>query len=248
MQKNSDENSTQKIDTKPAKQENAFINLLFNIIIPVVVLNRGTPFLGAFNALVLALSAPLIYGSYDLWKKKKVNYFSLLGLLNVGITGSLALLHLEGVWFWVKEAIFPFLLGVFVFASRWTSRPFIQTLILNPQVMNLNLVETRVAENGQSESFTHLLGVSTLWLSSSFFLSSALNFWLATKIFLPLDPTLDAEAKSAALNQQIAHMTQWSFAVIFIPSLVILLSLVYFVLHRIRKLTGLSFDEILPNQ
>lgn len=230
------------------QQDHAFLNLFFNIIVPVLVLNRGTKYIGALPALIFALSAPLLYGSYDLRKKRKVNYFSILGLLNVSITGSLALLHLDGIWFWIKEAIFPFLIGLFVFFSSWTKKPFIQTLIFNPQVMNTELVENKVAEKGESLRFSQLLKFSTQWLSVSFFLSAALNFWLATRIFIPLDINLDSEAKSAALNDQIAHMTQWSFAVVFAPSLLILLSLVYFILHRLKGLTGLTTDEILPHQ
>ena len=120
-------------DSQQAPPDNAFLNLFFNIVVPVVVLNRLSKPFGAVEALLLALSSPLIYGAYDLYRKRKINYLSILGLINVSVTGSLAILNLDGPWFWVKEAAFPLLVGIFVFASRWTARPFIQTLILNPQ-------------------------------------------------------------------------------------------------------------------
>ena len=93
--------------------DNPIINILFNVAAPVFILNKLSAKLGSKEALLLALAFPLLYGAYDLIKKKKVNYFSLLGLLNVLATGSLAIMGLTGIWFAVKEA------GVFSAVPGW---------------------------------------------------------------------------------------------------------------------------------
>lgn len=230
------------------KNENAFINLLFNIILPVLILNRLGAHIGALPSLFLALSAPLAYLLWDLWQKKKINYFSVLGLINVSLTGGLAVLQIGGFWFWIKEAAFPTLVGLFVMGSRWSSKPFIETLILNPQVVNKELIQSRITERGHEQSLFTLTRTSTVWLSGSFFISATLNFFLAQRIFTPIDPVLSGEARSLALNDQIAEMTKWSFPVIFLPSVLFLMVLMFFLIRRLKRLTGLTLEEIIPSK
>lgn len=235
------------LSTAMKEKNNPLINLLFNIVVPILILNKLSRVLGALPALLLALSAPLIYLVWDLWKKKKINYFSILGLLNVGLTGSLAVLNLDGVWFWIKEAAFPGLVGIFVLASAWTKQPFIQTLILNPELMNLELIEARVRAKGEDHLLERVARNSTIFLSLSFFLSSLLNFIVARRIFLPIAVEIQGEQKSLLLNEQIAEMTKVSFPIILVPSFLLLMGLMFYLLHRLKKLTGLTMDEILPH-
>ncbi len=228
-------------------QENPLLNLLFNIVLPVFILNKLSRYFGALPTLILALGMPTIYLVWDLYKKKKVNYFSVLGLLNVGLTGGLAVLNLDGFWFWIKEAAFPGLVGFFVLASSWTRKPFVQTLILNPQMLNIPLIEARVQAQKGEHLLSDLTRHATILLSISFFVSSALNFFVARRIFIPIALDIQGEAKSLLLNDQIAEMTKVSFPIIFIPSLVLLMGIMFYLLHRLKKLTGLTMEEILPH-
>jgi hypothetical protein len=230
------------------EKHNALLNLSLNIVVPVLILNYLSKRVGALPALILALSAPLIYLIWDLIKMKKINYFSVLGLLNVGLTGGLAVLSLDGVWFWIKEAAFPGLVGIFVFASSWTRKPFVQTLILNPQIMNLPLIESRTESRGEAHLLERLTKTGTILLSLSFFLSSLLNFLVAKYIFIPISIDIQGEARALVLNDQIAQMTKLSFPIIFLPSLAFLMGLMFYLLHRLKKITGLTLEEILPNE
>jgi intracellular septation protein A len=230
------------------EKSNPLVNLLFNIILPILVLNKLSAIMGAVPALILALSAPFIYLVWDLWKMKKVNYFSVLGLLNVGLTGGLAVLNLDGFWFWIKEAAFPGLVGIFVLGSAWTRRPFIQTLMLNPEIMNLELIESRVQAKGESHLLERLAQKATILLSLSFFVSSILNFVVARRIFLPISSEIQGEARSLLLNEQIAEMTKVSFPIILVPSFILLMGLMFYLLHRLKKLTGLKLEEIIPHK
>lgn len=235
-----------QLDLPKSERENPFLNLIFNIFLPILILNKGTAYLGAVKALIFALSFPIGFGLYDLWQRRKTNFFSILGLLNIGLTGGLALSGLTGQWFAVKEAAFPGLIGIFVFASAYTSKPFIQSLFLNPQIVNVDLLKTRVESSQRQDEFFNLLKTSTILLSFSFVLSASLNFILAIRIFKPLDSQMEETAKSALLNAQIAEMTQWSFIVILIPSMIVLMLVFTYLIRGLRQITGLTLEEIIP--
>lgn len=238
--------TTENTVTKP-KQENAFLNILFNIVLPVFILNRLTKYLGPGGALVLALAFPLCYGAYDLVKRKKTNAMSILGLLNVGVTGSLAFAGLTGFWFAVKEAAFPLLVGLFVLGSAFTRKPFIETLFLNPALMKTDLLEEKLQANGKKEEFHAHLRKATMWLACSFAFSAFLNFVLAKRIFLDIDETLLPEARSVILNDQIAQMTSYSMVVIMLPSMVFLMAIFWYLLRGIKQYSGLSTDQLLQD-
>lgn len=229
------------------KQENGFLNLIFNILIPVVILNKASDKIGAVLALVIALAFPLVYGLYDLYQKRKWNPLSVLGFTNVLVTGSLAVLGLGGMWFAVKEAFFPFLIGVFVWYSASKDNPFIRSFLLNPNTLNVDAIEEKLKANQKENDFLRHLQLSTRLLACSFFISAALNFGLAQRIFTPLDSSLASEARSVALNQQIAQMTSWSTLVIVLPSMIFLVAILWYLLKGIRELTGLKTEEILKS-
>ncbi len=226
-------------------KENGLLNLVFNIVLPVLILNKLSKFIGPPAALVLALAFPLGYGIYDLVKRKKVNAFSALGLLNVLFTGGLALLGLHGFWFAVKEAAFPTLVGLFVLGSAFTKRPFIETLFLNPSIMKVELLEQRLQEHGKQKEFHAHMKSATVWLSLSFAFSAVCNFILARRIFINIDPTLPSEAQSVILNEQIAQMTTWSMAVIMVPSILFLLGIFWYLMRGIKQHAGLSTEELI---
>lgn len=226
-------------------KENGLLNIIFNIVLPVLILNKLSKFIGPFWALILALAFPLGYGAYDLIKRKKFNAFSALGLLNVLLTGGLALLGLNGFWFAVKEAAFPALVGLFVVGSAFTKKPFIETLFLNPALMKVDLLEERLKENGKQKEFHDHMKKATIWLSLSFVFSAICNFVLARQIFTEIDPTLTADVQSTVLNEQIAKMTTWSMAIIMVPSMIFLLGIFWYLMRGIKQHSGLSTEELL---
>ncbi|MDG0816380.1 VC0807 family protein [Bdellovibrio svalbardensis] len=231
-----------KQETKP---ENSWLNLIFNIILPVLILNKLTKFIGPLAALLLALAFPLAYGAYDLAKRKKVNALSALGLLNVALTGGLALMGIHGFWFAVKEAAFPTLVGLFVLGSAFTKKPFIEAIFLNPGVMKVDLLEEKLKENGKQQEFHDHLRKATMWLSLSFVFSAVCNFVLARKIFLNIDSNLTTEAQSVILNEQIAKMTTWSMAIIMVPSMIFLMGIFWYLMRGVKQYSGLSTDDLM---
>jgi hypothetical protein len=233
------------MEKKQAKPENALLNILFNIIIPILILNKGSKIIGPLWGLIVALAFPISYGIYDHWKRKKTNAISILGILNVSLTGSLALAHLHGMWFAVKEAAFPLLVGAFVFGSAFTKSPFIETLFLNPQLIDVDKLKTQLQIRNTQDEFHSLLQKSTKWVSLSFLFSAICNFTLALRIFAPIDSSLDESAQSILLNEQIATMTTWSMAVIALPSILFLVGIFLYMSKGMQRLSGLTEDELL---
>jgi hypothetical protein len=235
-------------ENKTAKKpEHNWLSLIFNVVLPVVILHKLSERLGPTPALLLALSFPLGYGIYDFIQRKKVNPLSLLGFLNVTVTGGLAVLGMGGMWFSLKEAFFPLLIAFFVLGSAFTKKPFIKTVFFNPQLMDLDKIYGILTERSKEADFEQHLRTSTIFLSGSFFLSAVLNFTLALRVFTELDPTLTDTQKSLILNGQIATMTQWSFLVIMVPSLLCLIFILWYLLSGIKKLTSLKIDDFMKS-
>ncbi|MEK6628445.1 MAG: VC0807 family protein [Bdellovibrionota bacterium] len=233
-------------DKPEIKKENSFSHILFSILIPVLILNKGHKYgLDAKYSLVLALSFPLFLTLKSLLKSKKWDFVSLLGLLNVLFSGVLTLLTLDGIWFAWKEASFPLLIGFFVLASSYTKNPFFQALFLNPSTFDVDKVEERLDNETKKQDFFILMKVLTRWLSLSFLLSAFLNFVLAVRIFIPLDQALTDVQKQELLNEQLSQMTLYSLGVILVPSMIFLGALLYYSFKKINSLTGLNVDDLL---
>lgn len=223
-------------------------SLIFNIVLPIIILQKGSSYFGPTGALIIALFFPISFGLFDYLKNKHRNYISVLGILNVSLTGGLALSGLQGIWFSIKEATFPLLIGLFVFLSSFTKKPFVKTLFLNPQFFKIHLIEEKINLNQKHNELEEHLKKSTVLLSSSFFVSSILNFVLAQHFFKPISETLNNDQKVEILNAQIAEMTTWSHIVILVPSMILLFFILQYVFKGLKKLTGLSFDELLQNE
>lgn len=225
-----------------------WLNLILDIILPVLILNKLSPYLGAqgpLYCLLLAISLPLGHGLFDLIKDRTINWISLLGLINVAFTGGFALLKLEGIWFAVKEASFPAIIGVFVFFSSFSKKPLFSFFLNQPGLFSQDLIKQRLTEHNNYESYRRLLQRCTLYFSATFFLSAFLNFVLAIRIFKQIPQSLEENQKAEMLNTQIADMTWMGYIVIALPLMVITTSLFYYCLRKLSKLTQLSLNELM---
>jgi len=230
---------------KNTSQENPFINLAFNIALPVLILQKLSTKLGASNALVLALCFPLGFGIYDYVRNHNKNWISLLGVVNTLFTGGFALMHLNGQWFAVKEATFPFLLGIAVWISALIKKPIMKKLFFTPSIFNVDLVEQKAAELNQKTKLDNLFVTSTYLLTLSFMLSSFLNFALASVVFSEIPSELTPDQQTTLLNDQIAQMTWMSFLVIGLPLMLFMGFIFWHLVSNLKKMTLLKTEEIL---
>lgn len=234
----------------PPQQENAWLNIGLNVIVPTLIMSKGPKmeFIqslaanagikpGVF-AMMVALLFPLGYGIYDFYKRKKYNFFSILGFCSVLLTGLITLFEIPKEWIAVKEAAIPALFGIAVLISLVTKKPLVRLFIFNDQVMQVHKVENILREKGNTSAFDKLLVHCTYLLAFSFFLSSVLNFVLA-KVFI------QSETGTEAFTQEMGKMTFWSYIIIMVPSMAIMIFILYRLINGIHALTGLKMEEVL---
>jgi hypothetical protein len=234
--------------SRKRKQENPLSNLVINIFLPVLILNQGAKLSLPWAAeitLVVALLCPIGYGVWDWFTNHHRNYISLIGIVNVLFTGGLALLEVGPFWFVIKEAFFPALLGCAVLISGWWGdRPFFETLMRNSGALHLERLDAAVDAKGNHKKIRTLFRRCNHLFASSFFISSALNFWLASRVFLSIPKDLPDIQRKQLLNEQIAEMTWKGWLVIALPLMVFMFIIFWYFFSHLKRLSGLDLDEL----
>jgi len=226
--------------TKTKRPNNTLLEIIFNIAIPSIILMKlsGAEYLGSVNALVLALLFPLIYGVYDFVKNKSMNFISLLGFLSTLLTGGIGLFELDVEWLAIKEAAIPSVIGLVVLVSGFWGKPLIAKILLNPMLFNLDLIYQTLSEQNKTEAFKSKVQRGNHLLSITFIFSATMNYLLAKWIVV-------SPAGTAQFNEQLGEMTLWSYPVIAIPSMIMMMAIMFYVVKGVMKLTGLTFEQIL---
>ena len=234
------------------KGENLLLNLAFNLIIPIVLLKNGGDWLTnlldaepkepelAVAVLIVALVFPLGYGINDFIVRRRYNPVSLLGFVNVLLTGGIGLLGLSAHIYAIKEAALPAIIAVILIVYRNSKNSLTHTFLYNPDVIRTDLVETALEERGNHKSFNGLLTQSSWWLAASFLLSSVLNYVLS-RHYVKTDPSDDLHK----FENQVADMWIWSFVVIALPCMIITGFVLWRLFRGIRELTGLEPEDIM---
>lgn len=228
--------------TKPPP-ENIWLSLCCNVGLPALILGKGGRWVeSATPAMVLlvALAFPVAYFAYDFLRRKKANVLSMIGFAGTLLTGGLGLLQMDPFWLAVKEAGVPLLIGVAVVLAEIWGRSLVRVLLLNDTIFDLEAIERAVAERGTKGRLEQALRRATWLLAGSFLFSSALNFLLARWI-VKTHPAMDA----TAFNQELGQMTLWSWPVIVLPMMGIMVFVLFFLLKTLRECSGLAEDALL---
>ncbi len=230
---------------KPQQKENPFLSLIFNVVAPVMILEKLSVRFTPTIALIIALALPVGYGIYDYLKTKNKNWMSIFGIVNILFTGGFALMKLEGIWFAVKEAAFPLIIGIGVLVSAFTSKPLITLFIESTQIFNMNTIQSKLSSLNNEAGYRELLKKSTILFAISFFISSALNYFLAINIFTELGPELTDVQKEIALNEQVSRMTWMGYVVIALPMVLFMFFVIWYFISNLKRLTGLNLEDLM---
>ena len=225
--------------SKPAA--NPLIELLITLIIPSIILMKlSSPEedLGVLNALLLALAFPLAWGARDLLTRRKLHLFAALGLVSILLTGGIGLLQLDTQWLAIKEAAVPGLIGLAVVVSAYTRKPLVRVLLFSPALMNVERIQQNLGQRGTGDVFEARLKAATWMLGASFFFSAAMNYLLATWIVV-------SPAGTPAFNEELGRLTLFSYPMIALPSMLIMMAALYFLARSLRELAGLKLTEAL---
>ncbi|MCW5557607.1 MAG: MFS transporter [Verrucomicrobiae bacterium] len=223
----------------PTPKENLWGNLVCNAVLPGFLLTQLSKpeRLGPVWGLIAALCVPLGYGIYDLVRRRTWNVFSVLGLVSTLLTGGLGLLKVSNLWFAVKEAAVPLVLGLAIPLTLRTRQPLVRTLIYNDQVLDTDRIGQRLVERQAVPEFDALLRQSSWVLATAFLFSAVLNFLLARWMVTAVPGSPEHVAQLGKLN--------WvSYPVIMVPSLIIMAVALFRLLKGLEALTGLKGDEL----
>lgn len=228
---------------QPQKAENLLVNLLFNIIIPTVILTKfsGDDYLGTTNSILVALAFPIVYGIRDMATRGKVNLFSVLGVFSIVLTGGISLLGLDPRYLAIKEAAVPATFGLATLVSLKTPYPLVKTFIYNDTLLDIPAIDQRLAENGNRQPFERRLTMASLLVAASFFLSSLLNYLLAILI-------VTAQPGTVEYNEQLGKMTALSFPVIALPATLVMMAAMLYLFSGITRLTGLDIEHVIKHR
>lgn len=225
------------------QRENIFINLGCTLVAPALILSKlsADDRLGPVVALIIALSFPIGYGVWDFLQRKKFNFLAGIGFASTLLTGGFALAELDGLWFAVKEASVPAVIGLMVLISMKSKRPLIREFIYNDQVIDVAKVNAALDERAAHPAFEKLLASAGWLVTASFFVSAALNYVLARWI-------LTAPAGTPEFTAQLGSMQWWSWPVIVVPSTGMMMVALFRLLGGIKKLTGLELEQVFHAQ
>lgn len=229
-------------------EEAPLLNLGLNLVLPIVILMYGNKLLVKFAPdlvvdptiiLIVALAFPVAYFVYDLYKRKKCNAMSILGFASVLLTGGIGVLELPRNWFIIKEGGLPLVIGLMVVGSLKTKWPLVRTFLYSDKIIDTAKVDAALKARGKVRDFERLMWSSTWLIAFSFFLSSAINFYLAATI-VTVEPSVD----KVLFNEQVGKMTGVTYVVILVPTIVIMGVALWRLMRGIRLLTDLPMEEI----
>ena len=107
--------------------------------------------------------------------------------------------------------------------------------------MNVKQIKSSLEERGLVKQFENRLLIATYLISGTFFFSAIMNYILATWI-------VTSPAGSTAFNEELGRLTLVSYPVIAIPSMLMMMAILYFLWKTIRNMTGLKTADIFVAQ
>lgn len=231
------------MNSKTTHKPRPMIDLLVSIVIPSLILMKlsGDEHLGAAGGLVAALSFPLAWGLFELIKYRKFNFIALLGLVSVLLTGGIGLFELDTKWLAIKEAAIPAIIGIAVLVSTFTPYPLVKALLFNPEVMDIEKINQKLREHNATQAFEARLLKATYLVACSFAFSATMNYILAKWL-------VTSPAGTAEFNEQLGELTLYSYPMIALPSMVMMLGVFYYLWCTICDLTGLKLEEVMASK
>lgn len=223
----------------PKRPENLVLNLICNIAVPTLILMKfsSDKWLGPVAGLIVALAFPFGYGVWDFAKRREMNLFSIIGFVSVLLSGGLGLLKVGGIWFAVKDAAIPLVMGVAVLLSLRSKRPLVRTVLLNDQIIDVGRVEAALDARGERPAFDRLLVQASYGLAASFVMVAVLHFGVVYTV-------LRSPPGTEAFNNELGRVHMLSLVVVALPSMASLMLVLWRVIKGIERLTGLDGEAI----
>ena len=225
---------------KPAAKPNPLVEILITIVVPAVILMQlsSAERLGSLGALMLGLAFPVGWGLWDGWRRRKLNWLAVLGVVSTLLTGGIGLLALDAKWLAVKEAAVPSLIGLVILGSAWTKAPLIHLMVFNASLFDVKRVTDALIERNNAATFERRLREGTMLLAGTFFFSAVANYFLTRHV-------VHSPAGTEAFNEELGRLTLLSYPIIAIPCTLMMMGLMYWLARQAKQLTGLDIGDML---
>jgi len=244
------------------EKENPLISICFNIFIPVLILKNGdnwihkilqlldiaelpVQFLDTINlssmAFLIALIFPVGYFIYDFLKRKNVNVISILGFINVLLTGGIGIFGerfgLSKNWFIVKEGALPSFIGLGFIILRKLRKNSFNRILLNDIIFDNDKINSSIQYEKQNdyEIIVHRAGSHFI---IGLFMSSFIQLILASLI-------VTSNPGESSFNEQVATMTWVSFLAVFVITMSVVGKGYLGLISGVEKITGLKKEDFL---
>ena len=182
--------------------------------------------------MIVALSFPIIYGIYEFTVRKDINIVSIFGFISILLTGGISLFELSKNILIIKETSIPLLIIVFMMIFKEKTNKFLKNMFA--ELFDFDKISKKI---GDKKLNNHITELSKL-LKFPFLVSAALNFTLAFVLIQSAPGTVE-------YNAQIGKMTALSFPMIALPSMVVMIGVLYLFIKRMTKDTGYKFEELM---
>ncbi len=225
---------------KPPAKPNPLVEIVITIVVPAVILMKlsSAEHLGTLGALMLALAFPVGWGLWDGWRRRKLNWLAVLGVVSTLLTGGIGLLALDAKWLAVKEAAVPTLIGLVILGSAWTKVPLIHLMVFNANLFDVKRVTDALIEKNNAAAFEQRLRLGTMMLAGTFFFSAVANYILTRAV-------VHSPAGTETFNEELGKLTLLSYPIIAIPCTLMMMGLMYWLAREAKRLTGMGIGDML---
>ena len=189
----------------------------------------------------IALIFPVAYFIYDFFKRKNVNVISILGFINVLLTGGIGIFGerfgLSKNWFIVKEGALPSFIGLGLIILRKLRKNIFNKILLNDIIFDNHKINSSIKyeEQNKFESIVHRAGSHFI---IGLFMSSFIQFILASLI-------VTSDPGESSFNEQVATMTWVSFFAVFVITMSVVGKGYLGLISGVEKITGLKKEDFL---
>ena len=144
------------------KKENPFVSIIFNIVIPVLILSKFAKIaakhfpdqtISPVCGLLIALAFPTLYFLYDYFTRHKTNFISIIGFVSILLTGIIGVFEFPSEWIAYKEASVPLIIGLAILISLKTPYPLVRKLLYNKELIDVEKVDGILEEKNATEKF-----------------------------------------------------------------------------------------------
>ncbi|MFQ3171676.1 MAG: hypothetical protein ACI9DG_001713, partial [Oleispira sp.] len=122
--------------------------------------------------------------------------------------------------------------------STFTPYPLVKTLLFKPEIMDVEKINLRLEANNSTAAFENRLMKATYLIAGSFAFSATMNYILAKWIVI-------SPAGTPEFNEELGQLTLYSYPMIALPSMVMMMAIFYYLWRTIHDLTGLKLEEVL---